>query len=218
MAEIDTVEGMMTESRYFWNVVKSDPTAYNITAAQAATLNDLTTAAETALAGRTSAENALTLARAMFKAAFMALAAFFRPLRQSVKDNPATTDVQRAELHLTTGGGDDDLGDPLAVAPLILVEQTGIRQHTIRFYMPGEDSDSTKKPKGVKGCNLYLKIGDAPASLKDCSLITMDTKSPYTYVHDAENIGKQAHYIAVWVDNDDSQSPQSETFSVTITG
>src|ERR1044072_8432108 len=102
MADIETVEGMMTEARYFWNVVKAAPENYQMTAAQAAQLNDLATAAETSLTARTNLENQLPTARTDFKTKFAALSAFFRPLRQSVKDNPATTDVQRAELHLTT--------------------------------------------------------------------------------------------------------------------
>ena len=218
MADIETVEGLMTEARHFSNTVNTSPTTYQLTAAQATMLDDLTTTAEATLAARTNTENQLVTDRAAFKTAFGKLSEFFRPLRQSVKDNPATTDVQRAELHLTTGGGGDDFGDPLATAPLLLVEQTGIRQHTIRFFMQGESSNSTKKPKGVKGANIYKKIGTAPLSLKECSLMTMDTKSPYVFEHDAEDAGKQAHYIAVWVDNDDNASPQSETFSITITG
>jgi len=220
MADIRTIEGLMEEARYFWNIVKVNPTAYQITSEQATMLNDLATAAEGSLDIRTTLENQLITARADFKVDFTALSEFFRALRQSVKNNPATTDVQRAELHLTTDGGDDgdSLIDGLAEAPLILVEQTGIRQHLIRFFMPGEASNSTKKPKGVQGCKIYVKIGDPPpASVKECGLITTDSKSPYNYNHEPEDAGKKAHYIGVWVDKDDDPSPPSETFTITIT-
>jgi len=220
MADIETIEGLMTEARYFWSVVKTAPADYQVTADQAAMLDTLTTDAEASLDSRTTLENQLTTARADFKVDFIELAVFFRALRQSVKNNPATTDVQRAELHLTTDGDDDgdSLIDALAVAPLLSVEQTGIRQHTIYFFMPGEKSSGTKKPNGVHGCKIYLKIGDAPpASIKDCALITTDTKSPYTYNLEPEDTGKKAHYIGVWVDKDDAPSPPSETFSITIT-
>lgn len=221
MAEIKSIEGLMTEARYFWSIVKMAPTDYQLTTEQAAMLNNLTTDAETALDARTALDNQLTTARADFKDKITALDEFFRPLRQSVKNNPATTDVQRAELHLTTGdGGDggDSLIDALATAPLLSVEQTGIRQQMIYFFMPGEKSTGTKKPNGVHGCKIYVKIGDAPpASIKDCALITTDTKSPYNYRHESEDAGKKAHYIGIWVDKDDATSPPSETFSITIT-
>ena len=219
MAEIKTIEGLMTEARYFWDVVKTTPTDYQITADQATQLDALTTAAETLLASRTALENQLKTARTAFKAAFEALEDFFRALRQSVKDNPATTDVQRAELHLLTDGGGGNVGNALEFAPLLLVQQMGILQHIIRFFMQGEASNSTKKPYGVFGCKLYVKIGDAPpVDLSECQLITIDSKSPYLYEHDSADAGKKAHYIGVWVDKDDNTSPQSETFSITITG
>ncbi|HVE59158.1 MAG TPA: hypothetical protein VNB22_20210 [Pyrinomonadaceae bacterium] len=218
--ELDTIEGLLTEARYFWTVIKNAPNDYQVTDDQAAMLNTLTTDAEVSRSTRTALENQLTTARADFKEKLTVLDGFFRPLRQSVKNNLATTDVQRAELHLTTGGGDDgdSLLDALAVAPLLSVEQTGIRQHTIYFFMPGEKSSGTKKPNGVHGCKIYVKIGDPPpASVKDCALITTDTKSPYIYTHEPEDAGKKAHYIGVWVDRDDAPSPPSETFSITIT-
>lgn len=219
MADIETIEGLMTEARHFWNVIKTTPTDYQVTVAQAEQLNTLTTAAEDSLTARTNVENQLTTVRTDFKVNFDTLEKFFRPLRQSVKDNPATTDVQRAELHLLTDGGGGNIGDALVNAPLLMVEQTGILQHLIRFYMPGEASNSTKKPNGVFGCKLFQFIGAAPpAALKECQLITIDSKSPYLYQHDAEDAGKKVHYIGVWVDKDDNQSPQSETFSITITG
>ncbi len=219
MADIETIEGLMEEARYFWNIIKTAPSDYQVTTEQAALLDTLTTAAETSLDTRTTLENQLITARADFKVDFTELAEFFRALRQSVKNNPATTDVQKAELHLTTDGGDgDSLIDGLAEAPLIFVEQTGIRHHTIRFFMTGEASNSTKKPGGVHGCKIYVKIGDPPpTSIKECQLITTDSKSPYTYQHEPEDAGKKAHYIGVWVDKNDAPSPPSETFTITIT-
>lgn len=218
MADIDTIEGLIIEARYFWNTVKGNPTAYQITEAQADKLDELTTAAETGLTVRTDAENNLTTKRGIFKSAFSALAPFFRRLRQSVKENPATTDAQRIELHLATGGGSADLTDGLAVAPLLLVEQTGALTHTVKFFMTGESSNSKKKPNRVDACKIYLKIGEFPTGIKECSLIAVDRKSPYVYEHEPEDIGKQAHYIGVWADDDDDTSPPSETFSITITG
>ena len=217
MADIDTIEGLMTEARHFNDIVFPAPADYNISEAQANALKVLVQTAEAALVARTAAENALTVARAEFKAAFEALSDLFRPLRQSVKENPATTDVQRAELHLT-GGDAPDAGDALNFAPLVFVENSGVHQHRVNCFMQGEQSGSTKKPKGTLGAKIYCKIdGAATADLKDYDFITLDTKSPYIYDFDAANAGKQAHYIVLWTNTDDDTSPQSEAFSLVIT-
>ena len=217
MADIRTVEGLMTEARHFSDIVFVNPTAYSISETQAGELKNLVQNAEAALAARTTAENALTVARAEFKADFEALSDLFRPLRQSVKENPATTDVQRAELHLTSSAV-PDAGDSLDFAPLVLVENSGVHQHRINFFMQGEQSGSTKKPKGTLGAKIYCKIdGAATADLKDYDFITLDTKSPYVYDFEATNAGKQAHYIVLWTDADDNTSPQSEAFSLIVT-
>lgn len=217
---LDTVEGMMTESRYFYDRVNGRPTDFQMTAAQADMLRTLVQDAEGALVQRTADDNRLVTSRAVFRTAFDVLSKFFRALRQSIKDNPATTDVQRAELHLTTagdGGGGSAFG-ALEFAPLVLVEQSGIHQHLIRFFMQGADSNSTRKPKGVLGAEIYQKIdGAATTALKDYALITLDTKSPYIYDFEAADAGKTAHYICLWTTADGDKSPQSEAFSLVIT-
>lgn len=214
---LDTVEGLMEEARYVCETIKNSPTDYQMTAQQATRLEALTTAAETSLDNRTSLENQLTTARTVFKGDFKALEDFFRPLRQSIKKNPATTDAQRAELHLLDEDGGDALIDGLATAPLLFVEQAGNRNHLIRFFMTDEEPHSKRKPKGVHGCKIYVKIGDLPpASRKDCQLITTDTQSPYNYEFAPEDAGKKAHYIGVWVDKEDQPSPESAVFSITI--
>jgi hypothetical protein len=129
-------------------------------------------------------------------------------------------DADRAALHLATGeGGDDDsAADALEFAPLLLCELVGVHVHRVRFFMQGEASDSTKKPPGVLGAKIYLKIDGAPSTdLKEYQLITMDTKSPYDYTHSAANAGKTAHYVAVWTTKDDDDSPQPEAFSLVVT-
>lgn len=220
MADIETVEGMMTEARYFLDTIVATPTDFSVTAAQSDTLKDLVQNAEGSFAARTAVENSLITSRAAFKTDIDLLSKFFRPLRQSVKDNPDMTDTKRAQLHLDTddGGSAPDLGDPLALAPLVFAETAGVHQQLVRFFMQGEASNSTKKPKGVFGAKIYQKIdGSATTDLKDYSLITTDTKSPYIYEFDAGDAGKTAHYICRWVDKDDNASPQSEVFSIVIT-
>jgi hypothetical protein len=210
--------GLIAEAENFISVTTANPAHYGLTAAQITNLTNQTGTADNALADRNSAENAFRVAVATFKEKLRELEKLLRQLRQIVQANPATTDADRAALHLATGEGGGNIGDALEFAPLLLVEPSGIHLHRARFFMQGEASNSTKKPPGVLGAKIYLKTdGAASTDLKEYQLIAMDTKSPYEYTHSAANAGKTAHYIAVWTTKDEEDSPQSEVFSLVIT-
>ena len=66
---------------------------------------------------------------------------------------------------------------------------------------------------------IYQKIGGAPpADFKECIFRGLDTKSPYTWEFDAEDVGKMVHYMLRWRHRDESTSAWSETVSATVTG
>ena len=212
--------GLIAEAENFISVTTANPAHYGLTAAQITDLTNKTGTADNTFTDRNSAENAFRVAVATFKAALKELETTLRRLRRIVQVNPATTDADRAALHLATGEGDGggNISDALEFAPLLLCEPSGIHIHRARFFMQGEASDSLKKPPGVLGAKIYLKIDGAPSTaLKEYQLIAIDTKSPYEYAHDAANAGKTAHFIAVWTTKDEDDSPQSEVFSLVIT-
>lgn len=211
--------GLISEAENFISVTTANPAHYGLTAAQITDLTNKTGTADNAFTDRKNAENAFRVAVATFKEKLKSLETTLRQLRRIVQANPATTDADRAALRLSTGEGDDgNVADALEFAPLLLCETAGVHVHRVRFFMQGEASGSTKKPPGVLGAKIYLKIdGAASTDLKEYQLIAMDTKSPYDYTHSAANAGKTAHYVAVWTTKDDDDSPQSEAFSLVIT-
>jgi hypothetical protein len=211
--------GIIAEAENFINVTTANPAHYGLTAAQITDLTNKTGAASDAFSDRNNSENAFRVAVATFKDKLKALETTFRQARRIVQANPATTDADRAALHLATGEGNGgNIGDALEFAPLLLCEPSGVHLHRVRFFMQGEASNSTKKPTGVLGAKIFMKIdGAASTDLKEYQLIAMDTKSPYDYTHSAANAGKTAHYIAVWTTKDEEDSPQSEVFSLVIT-
>ena len=213
--------GMIAEAENFISVTTSNPAHFGLTAAQLTELDGATTVSNTALAARNNAENTFRGSVTTNREALDTLETILRQLRQIVQVNPATTDTDRTLLHLATGEGGEgggSISESLATAPLILVENAGVHLHQPRFFMPDEPSSSTRKPKGIHGAKIFMKIdGAASTDLKEYQLIAIDTKSPYTYAHSAANAGKTAHYIALWTTRDDEDSPQSEVFSLVIT-
>jgi hypothetical protein len=211
--------GLIAEAENFISVTTANPAHFGLTAAQIASLTNLTGTADNALTDRKSAENAFRAAVATLKETLRELEKILRQFRQIVQANPATTDADRAALHLATGEGDGgNAGNALEFAPLLLCEPSGVHVHRVRFFMQGEASNSTRKPPGALGAKIYLKIdGAASTDLKEYQMIALDTKSPYEYPHDAANAGKTAHFVAAWTTKDEEDSPQSEVFSLVIT-
>lgn len=48
--------------------------------------------------------------------------------------------------------------------------------------------------------------GAAPADFKECVLCGLDTKTPYVWDFNAEDVGKTAHYMLRWRHRDESVS------------
>lgn len=210
--------GLLAEARNFNKEAETNPTGIGLTTTQVSALAAQINQADAAKTAVGDARTALSAAVADKNFKFKALETEFRRQRQIAQAHPATTDVDRARLHLATGEGTGAGRVGMDEAPNLRVETTGVHAHRIRFYMAGEATDSTKKPPAALGCQIYLKIdGAATTDLKDYRMITLDTKSPYEYTHEAADAGKTAHYVAVWVDRDDARSPQSEVFSIVVT-
>lgn len=203
----------------FHTFINADPTAYGFTPGEADGLKGDKDLFGASLGDFTTKNTAARAAREKKDADRDPAEDTFRWMAAQFNKRPNVTNAERIAAGLppkteSVGSITPDLGN----APLILVEQAGIHEHVIRFFMPNSDSTSTKKPQGVDGAKLYMKIDGAPSTnLKEFSLIAFDKKSPYNYTHEAADAGKQAHYIAIWSTDEGLQSGQSETFSLTIT-
>lgn len=203
----------------FHTFIEANPAAYGFTAGEAddlktdknlfgASLGDFTTKNTAARAAREKKDTDRDPAEERF-----------RWMAGQFNKRPNVTNAERISAGIppksdAVGSITADLGS----APLILVEQAGIHEHVIRFFMPSSDSGSTKKPQGIDGAKLFMKIDGAPSTnLKEYGFIAFDKKSPYNYSHEATDAGKQAHYIALWATDEEEHSAQSETFSLMIT-
>lgn len=218
----DSLDGAINEviadAQNFFNVLDGNAAAGGLTQDQLDELKTKTNLIITKISDQAASLTAYRTDTAERKAATADFKDLFRKLRQVVQAHPGTTDALRASLNLATGEGGAGGDDLFEIAPLLLVGQAGIHEHRVNFFMQGEDSDSTKKPKGADGAKIYLKIGGEPSTnLKEYQMIAFDRKQPYVWKHEPEDAGKTAHYIALWATDDDEESPQSEVFSLVIT-
>lgn len=127
-----------------------------------------------------------------------------------------TSDADLAAAGVPVGG--DSGAATTATRPVGRVDTSQRLQHTIHFADEATP-DSKRNPRGVFGCEIYQKIGGAPpADLSECVFRALDSKTPYVWEFDAEDVGKMVHYILRWRLRDESASPLSETASATVTG
>lgn len=128
-------------------------------------------------------------------------------------------DVSNAELEALGLSLHDTIRTPSPVPstrPVIKIDTSQRQQQTIS-WVDESTLTSVKKPAGVHGCELFLKIGGAaPTSLADCVQIVVDTKSPYLYVFEPEAFGQPVYWIGRWVNTRGEVGPISETVTATV--
>jgi hypothetical protein len=199
----------------FNNAVIAAPTTYGLTDADGDAL-------QTALTNLQTMVNNLLAARAAADAA------------QQTKDNARSDTVALARSQMKVaravpGIKSDDLAtanlDPYdttatasiapGTAPVGMVD-FGKLQHIIRFR-DSATPDSSKKPDGVMGCEIWVKLdGPPPADEKECTFLALDTATPYTTVYSGADGGKMAHYLLRWVSTSGEKGQWSEVVSATI--
>jgi hypothetical protein len=135
-----------------------------------------------------------------------------------IQANPLVTDAQRAALGITIPKSRKTHTPVPSTKPIAVIDNRNRFEHIIRIY----DEATPKrraKPKGVMGCQIWLKIGgSSTAGYSEFIYHTLTTKSPHIVTFKGEDAGKMAHYNFRWVNTRNEPGPWSETVSVTISG
>lgn len=209
----------LTQTKTFHDFIKTNASDYGFSNDDVTTLNAKNTAFGTSLADFNTKQTASRAARQQKDIDRDPSEDQFRWMAKQFNSRPNVTNADRISAGLPPRAESvSSIIADLSQPPLILAEQFGVHEHRIRFFMPSENATSTKKPQGVDGAKIYLKIdGEASTNLKEYELIAFDKKSPYNWTHEPIDTGKTAHYIAVWSTDDEITSPQSEVFSLVIT-
>jgi len=108
---------------------------------------------------------------------------------------------------------------PPASKPLVIVEGTARRTHTLRLV---DESTPTRRarPRGVERAEVFVAITptNAPAPIDPNAYRYVQSVSDGSTVLSFESAqgGMQAHYVARWVTRRNAMGPWSETSSATI--
>ncbi len=141
-------------------------------------------------------------------------------LRNLIRDLRASTKSAKTPPAEVASLGIPSSSDPApsnATVPIGVIDTSKRMEHTISFR-DAASQDTKKKPRGVNGCEIWIKIGEpAPGNQKDCVFLGLDTKTPYVAQFEPEDAGKIAYYMLRWLMADGTVSAWGETISATIT-
>ena len=131
-------------------------------------------------------------------------------LRSSIRKVNALPDVNnalRAALDIPAHAeGRSAVSAPTTRPIGRVVDKGGLRQEL--HWVDESTPHSRKKPDGVHGCQLWLKIGDAPpVDDTTCRLASTDTATPYLYEFEPEDAGKTAYWLLRWVSTRGENGP-----------
>lgn len=135
---------------------------------------------------------------------------------KKIQANPGVTNAQKAELGVTVPKETKTAAPVPTTRPMADVDNKQRLQHTIHFFNEGSEK-SKAKPAGVRGCEIWCKIGgDPPLDYNETKYLATDTKTPYIAHFEGADGGKTVHYLLRWVNTRNEPGPWSETISVTI--
>ena len=167
-------------------------------------------------AANTTAQAAAQAARQAKEAARSAFEGVIRPLVGVLQASAAVDDTERKALGITVPDTTPTPVGPPTSRPVVTVDTSQRLQHTIEF---GDELTPTSraKPDGVRGAQIWVKIGDPPPVDPDeLTFLATDTRTPYVANFDGADGNKVAHYMLRWESTRGDVGPWSETASATI--
>lgn len=207
---------LITFAKNFQSKTAGAPDEFNLTAAANTELDGLVTAFETDYNDNLTQQIAARASREKKDTSKKELVAAIRKQAQTAQKSGITNE-QRALLGLTVIDKiKTSVGAPETV-PTAQIDTSQILRHEITFY--DNESESKGKPEGVRGAQIWVKIGgESSVNEDDYKYLATDTASPYVVVHKAEDVGKQAYYLLRWENPKGETGAWSNVFSATITG
>ncbi len=99
--------------------------------------------------------------------------------------------------------------------PLGQIFTGNLFQHTIFFT---DENGSLAKPKGVRGCQIWIKMGEPVTDLKELLFLGTSSASPFLHKFAFSDAGKMVHYWLRWENSRGETGPWSPAVRATVNG
>ena len=143
--------------------------------------------------------------------------ALLETLRATYADIPESvlTSQDRATLGIAERSTSRTPTPDPTTKPIAQVDTSKRLAHTISFK---DEDGSLAKPEGVRGCQIWVKIGAPAKDPSELTYLATDTKTPYTYQFEGSDGGKPAYYWLRWENTRGQVGPWSDEVMATIVG
>ena len=130
----------------------------------------------------------------------------------------ALTSTDRSTLNLPEHSNSHTPAPVPTSAPVATIDSGNRLEHSISVVDENTPT-SRAKPDGVRGCQVWEKIGaPAPVSATDLIFVAETTKSPFVNHFNGADAGKMVYYWMRWVNTRGEVGPWSTMVSATIGG
>jgi hypothetical protein len=137
---------------------------------------------------------------------------------QWLSKNTSVSDSERMILGITIPNVKHVRSAVPATSPMGTVDFSIREQHTIR-YTDMSTSHRKAKPKGVYGCEIWLKKGnETTGNIDEFTFLAVCTRSPYKVTFELQDVGKTAWYYLRWINTRGIHGPWSNLISGIIAG
>lgn len=195
----------------FIDYASKNGASLGLTAEQIALLTEAHSKWQASYDNYMSLQKSLSTARQENLADRKELQASVRPLVRWLQNNPDITNAHRTGFGIPIPDTIKTAASAPTKAPEAKVDITQRLQHTIRL------SRRRAKPKGVMGCEIWMKISDTlPSDPSEFTLLGVVSSSSFTATYNGSDAGKTAHYLLRWVTGKGEHGPWSETYSYVI--
>ena len=104
---------------------------------------------------------------------------------------------------------------PPTTHPIGYINTINRLQHTISFT---DEDGSLAKPKGVRGCQIWCKVGEPVTDVQELRFIATSSASPYVHKFDIPEAGKTVYYWLRWENTRGKTGPWSAAVNATVNG
>ena len=175
------------------------------------------TAWDTDYDGHLTAQAAAQAARAAKDAERSTYVALLRSFSQQIQKRTGTTDAQRGGLGVTIPDTEPTPVAAPTTAPVLNVATPERQRHMVEASKTAPEGGGLGKPTGVRGVQLWRKIGDPPpAGESDFEFVSEFTRTRITLDYQMSQGGQTIYYQARWVSARGETGPWGELVSATV--